>query len=86
MPGFFVDATDDKPESIKSFVDSMDQMNPLKMIRELVPNSTPSDFLEPSLKITDKRFKFKLTHTNGLVVEVSLDDVLVCLFEKCIRK
>lgn len=71
-----IDTTDDKPETIKKFANSMDPLNPLKLIRELVPGATPSDFLLPSVKVTDVRHKFKLKHKNGLVIELSLDDVL----------
>ena len=72
---FGVDTTDDKPETIKKFADSADPLNPFKLIREVVPGSTPSEFLEPAVRITDTRFKYKLKNNKGLVIEVSLDDV-----------
>jgi len=72
---FGIDTTDGKPETVKKFADSMDPLNPLRMIRELVPGSTPSDFLKPSAEISDNRYKFELKHKNGLVIEVSLDEV-----------
>lgn len=70
-----VDTTDNKPKTISKFVDSTHPLNPFQTIRDLVPNSTPSDFLLPSVLLTDYRYKFKLQHKNGLIVEVSLDDV-----------
>ena len=70
-----VETTDDKPETIKKFADSKDPLNPFKLIRDLVPGTKPSDFLNPALKITDKRYKFKLKNTAGLVIEVSVDNV-----------
>ncbi len=72
---FGVDTTDNKPESIQKFADSMDPLNPFQMIRTVVPGSTPSEFLKPAVEISDTRYKFKLTHKNGLVVELSLDYV-----------
>ena len=69
------DTTDDKPDTIKKFADSTDPLNFFGLIREIVPGSTPSDFLKPSVKVQDTRYKFLLEHKNGLKVEVSLDDV-----------
>lgn len=71
-----LDATDDKPTSVKKFVDSDHSLNPFKTIREVVPGATPSEFLQPSVKITDTRYKFKMQHKNGLIVEMSLDDAI----------
>lgn len=72
---FGVDTTDDKPETIRKFSDSMDPLNPFKILREVVPGSVPSEFLQPAVKITDMRYKFKLQHKNGLVIEISADNV-----------
>lgn len=70
-----VDTTDDKPETVRPFADSLDPLNPFRIIRDIIPGAVPSEFLKPSIKITDTRFKFKLKHKNGLVVELSLDNV-----------
>lgn len=75
-----IDTTDEKPETISKFIDSRDPLNPFKVIREVIPGSTPSEFLIPSLVITDYRPKFKLKHKNGLVVEMSLDEMYVKSF------
>ena len=72
---FGVDSTDSKPESIRKFVDSVDPLNPFKMIREAIPGAVPSTFLNPSVEIHDVRYKFKLTHSTGLVIEISHDEV-----------
>lgn len=72
---FAVDTTDDKPDTLKKFANSMDPLNPFKLIRDVVPGSQPSDFLQPAVKISDNRYKFKLQHKNGLVIEMSLDYV-----------
>ncbi|MEK6706838.1 MAG: hypothetical protein AABZ06_13730 [Bdellovibrionota bacterium] len=72
---FGVDTIDDKPETIKKFADSVDPLNPFKLIRKIAPGSTPSEFFNPAVKITDTRFKYKLRNKTGLVIEVSLDDV-----------
>jgi hypothetical protein len=71
-----VETTDDKPETIKRFADSMDPLNPFRIIRELIPGATPSEFLHPSVKIIDTRYKFKLKGPNSIVIEVSVDNVL----------
>jgi hypothetical protein len=70
-----VDTTDDKPGTIKKFADSLDPMNPFRLLRR-ISRAEPSDFFQPSVKITDTRHKFKLQNKNGLVVEISVDDVL----------
>lgn len=72
---YALDATDNKPETIRAFSDSMDPLNPFRAIREAIPGATPSTFLKPSVKVTDTRFKFELKHKNGLTIEVSLDQV-----------
>jgi len=72
---YAVDTTDDKPETIRKFADSMDPLNPFKVLREMVPGSQPSEFLIPSLRLDDTRYKFKFSDKQGLVVEVSLDYV-----------
>lgn len=72
---YAVDTTDDKPETVKRFADSMDPLNPFRAIRDLVPGAKPSDFLFPSVKLDDTRYKFKIKEKSGLVVEVSLDQV-----------
>ena len=69
-----VDTTDNKPDSIKPYVDSYHPLNIFNPIRTIVKGSTPSDFFEPSVEINDTRYKFKLQHTNGLEIEVSLDN------------
>jgi hypothetical protein len=74
---YALDATDSKPETIRAFADSVDPLNPFRAIREAIPGATPSDFLLPSVKVTDTRFKFELKHKNGLTIEVSLDQVEV---------
>jgi hypothetical protein len=74
-PEYGFDATDDKPDTIKKFVDSMDTINPFRLVRDVIPGATPSQFLKPSVKLTDTRFKFILKHRNGLAIEVSLDNV-----------
>jgi hypothetical protein len=70
-----VDTTDDRPETVMRFADSEDPLNPFRSIRQIIPGAVPSDFLKPALKIVDTRYKFKLKHKNGLVIEISLDDV-----------
>ena len=72
-----VDTTDEKPGTIAKFIDSMDPLNPFAVIRNIIPGSKPSDFLQPSLVITDFRPKFKMKHKDGLVVEMSLDEMHV---------
>jgi len=72
---FGIDATDDKPETIKKFADSMDPMNPFREIRDVIPGAVPSEFLNPSLVVTDTRYKFIMTHKLGLKIELSLDQV-----------
>ncbi len=72
---FGVDTTDDKPETVKKFADSLDPMNPFRTIREAIPGAVPSDFLKPSVTVTDHRYKFILKHTTGLAIELSLDQV-----------
>lgn len=72
-----VDTTDEKPQTIAKFIDSSDPLNPFAVIRNIIPGSKPSDFLQPSLVITDYRPKFKLKHKDGLVVEMSLDEMYV---------
>lgn len=77
-----VDTTDDKPETIRKFVNSDSPLNPFRMIRDVIPGSEPVDFLQPSVKVTDTRYKFLLKHQSGLIIEVSLDDV----FTESLRK
>jgi len=72
---FGVDTTDDKPSTISKFADSMHPLNPFAIIRNVLPGSTPSEFLLPAVKIEDHRYKFKLTRKDGLAIEVSVDDV-----------
>ena len=72
---YALDATDDKPETVRAFSDSLDPLNPFRVIRESIPGATPSDFLKPSVKVIDTRFKFVLKHKTGVSMEVSLDQV-----------
>lgn len=71
-----VDTTDDRPSSIKVFANSNHPLNPFQLLREVVPNSTPGSFFEPSVRIHDTRYKFILSHSSGISIEVSLDKVL----------
>src|SRR5690606_5395123 len=52
-----VDTTSDKPGELAKFTDSSHPLNPFQMIRQVVPGSTPSDFLKPAVEITDFRYK-----------------------------
>jgi hypothetical protein len=70
-----VDTTSDSPRVIEKFADSTDPLNPFSRISRAIPGARPSDFLQPAVKITDYRYKFKLEHTSGLIVEISMDDV-----------
>lgn len=63
-------------QSIKSFMDSSHRMNPFQVIRDKIPGTAPSDFLNPAVRITDKRRKFKLALPGGEEVEFSLDRFL----------
>ena len=74
-PEYALDSTDDKSKTIKSFVDSADPMNFFSIIPARLPKAKASDFMQNAIKIDDERFKFKMKHKNGLVVEVSLDNV-----------
>lgn len=68
-----VDTTSDRPSAIARFADSVSALNPFQRIRELT-GEKPSSFFKPAVKIIDHRYKFKLEHKNGLIVEISLDD------------
>ena len=68
-----VDTTSDKPAAIAKFADSLHALNPFQKIREQT-GQKPSSFFKPAVKIIDHRYKFKLEHTNGLIIEISLDD------------
>ena len=70
-----VDTTDDKPGTVKAFADSQHPLNFFSQIRQVIPGSTPSDYLKPSVEVADKRYKFSLQHTSGVAIEVSLDSV-----------
>lgn len=70
-----LDSTDDKPQTISKFADSDHPLNIFKTLKDLNANAKPSDYLNPSVKVTDYRYKFKMKHNNGLIVELSLDDV-----------
>ena len=70
-----MDTTDDKPETIREFVDSMHPLNPFQVIRQIVPGAKPSEFLYPSAKVKDVRHKFKLEGPNNLIIEISTDHV-----------
>ena len=70
-----VDTTDATPDTLAKFADSYHPLNFFSQIRQLIPGAIASQFFLPSVKITDFRYKFALTHRNGLVIEVSLDDV-----------
>lgn len=72
-----LDATDDQPASIASFVDSYHPLNAFSLIRRVIPGAVPSQFLTPAIRLTDYRYKFILKHQNGLAIEVSADDVRV---------
>lgn len=73
-----VDATDAKPETIRKYADSTDPLNIFAPLFNLNPKSKPSDYLQThAIKLSDVRHKFKLKHKNGLVIEVSFDDVSV---------
>lgn len=65
-----VDTTDDKPETIHKFADSDSPLNFFKWL-----GKKPSEFMKPSMKLTDIRHKFKLKHSSGLAIEVSADRV-----------
>jgi hypothetical protein len=71
-----LDTTSGDPKIIKDFVDSNEIHNPFRLLRDVIPGANPSDFFEPSVKITDDRFKFLLKHQNGLAIEVSADRVV----------
>ncbi len=70
-----LDATDDTPESVRAFADSLHPLNPFASLRDVIPGVSPADLLKPAVKLTDYRWKFKLEHTSGLIIEMSLDDV-----------
>ena len=70
-----IDTTDDKPETLKKFIDSTHPLNVFQQIRQVIPGATPSDFLKPSVEVADTRYKFKLKHSSGLIIEVSADEV-----------
>lgn len=70
-----VDTTDEKPTSLATFADSFHPLNPFQVIRNIIPGSVPSEFLFPAVKIEDHRYKFKLSHASGLVIEISVDEV-----------
>lgn len=72
---YAVDATDDKPATIQAFADSDHPLNFFRFLRQIVPGSKPSDFFQPSVKIIDHRYKFKLEHKSGLAIEMSIDGV-----------
>jgi len=72
---YALDATDSKPETIAKFADSMDPLNPFRAIREAIPGAVPSEFLTPSVEVNDTRYKFELKHSNGMSIEISLDQV-----------
>lgn len=80
---YAVDATDNKPQSIEVFADSMHPLNFFQLLREIVPGVRPGTFFHPSIRLTDDRYKFALQHKNGLIIEVSLDRVLA---ERLIKK
>jgi hypothetical protein len=46
---FAVDANDDQPATIKSFVDSTEALNPFFVIRDVVPGATPSEHSQTML-------------------------------------
>lgn len=70
-----VDTIDDKPVSLEKFANSDHPLNPFKVMKNIFPGKNVTEFLKPSVKLTDYRYKFKLKHTSGLIIEVSLDDV-----------
>ncbi|MEK7356744.1 MAG: CYTH domain-containing protein, partial [Bdellovibrionota bacterium] len=70
-----VDTTDDKPSTLKAFADSFHPLNPFQIIRDVIPDAKPSEFLKPAVRLEDNRYKFKLHHKNNLEIEISVDDV-----------
>ncbi len=70
-----LDATDERPGTIAKFANSDHPLNFFKIIPQLVPGTQATDFLLPSVKLTDFRYKFMLHHKSGLAIEVSLDEV-----------
>lgn len=72
---FAVDTMDNDPAALARFADSDHPLNFFKSIRQTVPGAKPSDFLSNSVRIVDNRYKFKMQHTSGLIVELSLDDM-----------
>lgn len=73
---YAVDTTDDSPNSIRNYADSSHPLNIFLPIRSLNTSALPSSFFNPSVKITDTRYKFKLEHKSGLIVEVSMDHAM----------
>jgi hypothetical protein len=70
-----LDATDDKPATIAKFADSDHPLNIFRSLNDLNAEAKASDYLHPSVKVVDYRYKFKMQHKSGLIVELSLDDV-----------
>lgn len=73
---YAIDATDALPETIKPFADSYDPLNPFNIVlRQAIPEAVPSEFLFSAVRIVDYRYKFKLQHSSGVEVELSVDNV-----------
>lgn len=72
---FGLDTTDNKPSTVAKFVDSTHPLNFFSRLRDLIPGSTPSEFLKPAVLVHDNRYKFLLEHKNKLAIEVSVDGV-----------
>ena len=68
-----IDTIDDRPESIAQFANSFHPLNFFQLLRQT--GATPGRFFSPSIRLTDDRYKFALTHKSGVIIEVSLDRV-----------
>jgi hypothetical protein len=65
----------DNPSLLKDFFQSREHLNPFRFLQQIVPGLDAGSALQPSVKISDARYKYLLKNENGLSVELSLDDV-----------
>ena len=67
--------TKKNPKLALEFFESNEQLNPFRMMTQVIPGLKASEALNPSVEISDKRYKFILENASGLAIELSLDDV-----------